>query len=127
MTHRLVARRLLKTVSERVVPSCTPQEPDYRGYANSTGDSSERIESNAFSVSADEVRRCARDEQPRCLNDLLTRRLGAGWADDQGLALARPVAKAAAPELGWSEARIEDEVRAYRRHLETARRRPGGK
>jgi glycerol-3-phosphate dehydrogenase len=66
-----------------------------------------------------------RDEQPGDLADLLMRRLGAGWSSDQGLALARPVAEAAAPELGWSEARIEDELRAYQQHLDIARRRPG--
>ncbi|MCP4980252.1 MAG: hypothetical protein GY935_07120, partial [Gammaproteobacteria bacterium] len=49
----------------------------------------------------------------------------AGWCSDQGLALARPVAEAAAKELGWSKTHIDAEIRAYERHLETARRRPG--
>jgi glycerol-3-phosphate dehydrogenase len=70
------------------------------------------------------VKRCARDEQPGSLADLLMRRLGAGWTSDQGLALARPVAEAAAHDLGWSNARIDAEVQAYERHLKTARRRP---
>ncbi len=65
------------------------------------------------------------DEQPGDLADLLMRRLGAGWSSDQGLALARPVAEASAHDLGWSEARIDAEVLAYRQHLAEVRRRPG--
>jgi glycerol-3-phosphate dehydrogenase len=82
------------------------------------------LESDAFSVNTAMVKRCAREEQPGSLADLLMRRLGAGWTSDQGLALARPVAEAAAPDLGWSKARIDTEVQAYERHLKTARRRP---
>ena len=71
------------------------------------------------------IERCARDEQPRSLADILMRRLGLGWEPDQGLAQARLVAEAAAPHLGWSPERIDAEVAAYEKHLKLARRRPG--
>lgn len=125
MTHRRVARRLARAVSERVAPSGPERELSYRWVDHESEQSAPRIESDAFSVSTEAVRRCARDEQPGCLADLLMRRLGAGWASDQGLALARPVAEAAAPELGWSAARIDAEVHSYEQHLKSARRRPG--
>ena len=124
MTHRRVARRLLRAVSSRVAASGVPQDLNFH-WANTTGgETATRIESDAFGVSKAAVKRCARDEQPGNLRDLLMRRLGAGWSSDQGLALARPVAEAAAAELGWSEARIDAELHAYQRHLNSARRRP---
>ena len=125
MTHRRVANRVLRTVSQRIEPSGSPQQLSHRWVDHETEQEAPRIDSAAFSVSTTAVERCARDEQPGCLADLLMRRLGAGWASDQGLGLARPVAEAAAPSLGWSEARIEAELRAYQQHLRRVRRRPG--
>jgi len=125
MTHRRVAKRLLRAVSGRVTPSGSMQDLNYQGVDHKAEQNAPPIESETFSVSSAAVKRSARDEQPGNLGDLLMRRLGAGWASDQGLALARPVAEAAAAELGWSEADIDDEVRAYQQHLDSARRLPG--
>ena len=125
MTHRRVAKRLLRAVSNRVTPSASSQDPNFHWAFTTDEKNAPRIESDAFSVSSAAVKRCAREEQPGSLADLLMRRLGAGWSSDQGLALARPVAEAVAHDLGWSEARIDNEVQAYERHLKTARRRPG--
>jgi glycerol-3-phosphate dehydrogenase len=125
MTHRRVANRLMSAVSSLVTPSGTPRDLNFHWSNTADEQDTPWIESDAFSVSTAAVERCARDEQPGSLADLLMRRLGAGWCSDQGLALARPVAEAAADELGWSGTRIDAEVRAYERHLKTARRRPG--
>ena len=43
------------------------------------------------------------------------------------LVVGRPVAEAAAHDLGWSKARIDNEVQAYERHLKTTRRRPSAR
>jgi glycerol-3-phosphate dehydrogenase len=125
MTHRRVASRLVNAVSKRLAPSGSPQNLSFQWFDRETEQNAPQFVSEAFSISTAAVKRCVRDEQPGDLADLLMRRLGAGWSSDQGLALARPVAEAAAPELGWSEARIEDELRAYQQHLDIARRRPG--
>ncbi len=125
MTHRRVANRLLTAVSGRLAPSAPSQDLKFRWPDSASEENAPRIESDTFDVSTATVIRCARDEQPRSLADLLMRRLGAGWASDQGLALARPVAEVAASELGWSETRVDAEVRDYERHLKTERRRPG--
>ncbi len=61
---------------------------------------------------------------PINLRDLLMRRLGLGWEPDQRISQARSIAEIAAPHLGWSEARIEDELVAYRTQLEVERRKP---
>jgi glycerol-3-phosphate dehydrogenase len=124
MTHRRVANRLLGAVSNRVTASGSSQDLNFHWSNTPDEQNVPRIGSDAFSVSMAAVKRCARDEQPGSLADLLMRRLGAGWTSDQGLALARPVAEAAAHDLGWSNARIDAEVQAYERHLKTARRRP---
>lgn len=125
MTHRRVARRLLRAVSKRLAPSGAAQDLSFQWVDHEAEQNASPIESETFSVSSAAVKRCARDEQPGNLGDLLMRRLGAGWANDQGLALARPVAEAAAAEMGWSEADIDAEVGAYQQHLDTARRLPG--
>jgi len=124
MTHRRVANQLLRAVSNRVAASGSSRDLNFHRANTTAEQNSPRIESDAFSVSTAAVKRCARDEQPGSLADLLMRRLGAGWSSDQGLALARPVAEAAAHDLGWSKARIDAEVQAYERHLKTARRCP---
>jgi len=125
MTHRRVANRLLAAVSDRLAPSGPPQDLNFHWPDTAAEQSTARIDSEAFSVSTAAVKHCVREEQPGNLGDLLMRRLGAGWSSDQGLALARPVAEVAASELGWSESRVDAEVRAYEQHLKTARRRPG--
>ena len=125
MTHRRVANRLLRVVSSRLAPSGSTQDLTYHAVDIRREQSAPRIESDSFSVSTRAVELCARQEQPGSLADLLMRRLGAGWSSDQGLAVARPIAEAAAHELGWSRARIDAEVQIYEQHLKTARRRPG--
>ena len=87
MTHRRVANRVLRAVSQRIEPSGSPQQLSYRWVDHESEQEAPRIESEAFSVSTTAVERCARDEQPGCLADLLMRRLGAGWTSDQGLGI----------------------------------------
>ncbi|AZV78660.1 FAD-dependent oxidoreductase [Parasedimentitalea marina] len=118
MTHRRVARRLVKEITGRLSPTNTPQRPDYQGAQILSG------QKGATSISADKVERCVHDEMPRSLTDLLMRRLGLGWEPDQGVAQARSIAEVAAPHMGWSDARVDAELHAYQNHLAKARRRP---
>lgn len=125
MTHRRVARKLVKYARKRLSPSLAPQSENCATDADIRDDISGEFSIGGANVSTFEIERCARDEMPGNLSDLLMRRLGLGWEPDQGLALARSVAQAAAPHLGWSEGRVEDELLAYKAHLNTARRKPG--
>ncbi|NRB19979.1 MAG: FAD-dependent oxidoreductase [Rhodobacteraceae bacterium] len=118
MTHRRVARRLVKEITGRLSPTAAPQRPDYQG-AQMISD-----QGDTANIPAVEIERCVRDEMPISLADLLMRRLGLGWEPDQGVCQARSIAEVAAPLLGWSEARIEEELRAYQLHLAKARRKP---
>jgi glycerol-3-phosphate dehydrogenase len=124
-THRRVAKRLVREVSKSLAASGSPQQMKFEQTGAVIPVDDCQITSEAASVSSLAVKRCASDEQPGNLGDLLMRRLGAGWSSDQGLALARPVAELAASELDWSEARIDAEVKAYQQHLSAARRCPG--
>lgn len=125
MTHRRMARRIVAAVTKRLKPSGPAREANFRRVEQDCTATGDAIESETFTIARDAALRSARDEMPECLEDLLQRRLGAGWASDQGLTLARPVAEAVASELGWSTQRIEAEVAGYARRLATARRRPG--
>ena len=125
MTHRRVADRLVRLVSGRLAPSGPPQDLCFPQDDPDMDQNARRIVSEAASVSAAVVEHCARNEQPENLADLLMRRLGLGWSTDQGFELARPIAEAAAPHLGWSKKRIDAEVAAYETLLRTSRRCPG--
>ncbi len=125
MTHRLVAKKLVRMISDRLLPSDTPQAASFQPIVSDQEQFTNRTENETAHISAAEIERCARDEKPGNLGDLLMRRLGMGWTADQGLASAHTVAKMAAPYLGWSEKRVNEEVRIYEKHLNTARRRPG--
>ena len=123
VTHRRVARRLVTEVGKRISPSADRRAAALSETAPSDGAAGQ--EASGLGIDSAEARRCAREEMPRSLADLLLRRLGTGWDADQGLTAARRVAEAVAVDLGWSEQQIDAEVDAYARHLESARRRPG--
>ena len=62
-------------------------------------------------------------EGARHLDDVLTRRTRISIETfDRGVAAARPAAELMAGELGWGEARVEDEVDHYLRRVEAERR-----
>lgn len=124
MTHRRVARELTKEILDRLTPSNSPKKLEYRGTQTMFDQNHEGDVDNITKVFAAEVERCAREEMPASLADLLMRRLGLGWEPDQGIDHARSIAEIAAPHLGWSEARIEDELVAYQAHLKQARHKP---
>lgn len=124
MTHRRVARKIANEFQKRLIPSGERRELQYSRAPtifdhDGTGKTDELAQ--LFST---EVERCARDEMPTSLADLLMRRLGLGWEPDQGAGQARAVAEIAAPHLGWSKSRIEDELVDYHALLNRVRRKP---
>jgi glycerol-3-phosphate dehydrogenase len=58
-----------------------------------------------------------RHEHALRLSDVLKRRTLLGVADDQGWEAAAPAAALMGTELGWSSARVSQEVEAYRREI----------
>jgi glycerol-3-phosphate dehydrogenase len=54
---------------------------------------------------------------PGDLVDLLFRRAGNGWTASMAAPMAEDAARAVAAEMGWDEARIKAEAKAYRAHV----------
>lgn len=122
VTHRGVARQLVKLVTSRVPPSGSTQAPEF--HFNNHSITSNRKQDFGNDVDPITVRHCAREELVRGLDDLMMRRTKLGWNKDQGLEQARVVAEIAAAELGWSQSKIDAEVAAYQLQLQALRRRP---
>lgn len=124
MTHRRVARKITKEIQKRLTPSGDRRELQYSGattiFDSKDADRADEL-GKAFTT---EVLRCVRDEMPANLSDLLMRRLGLGWEPDQGIDQAREIAEIAAPHLGWSNSRVDDELIAYQTQLDNIRRKP---
>jgi glycerol-3-phosphate dehydrogenase len=124
MTHRRVARKITEDIRKRLTPSGSPRDLQYRG-ARTIFDHNDSCDVVGMAkVSNAEIARCASDEMPANLADLLMRRLGVGWEPDQGVGQAREIAEIAAPLMGWSDAQIKDELAAYQAQLDHARRKP---
>jgi len=124
MTHRRVARKIVNEIQKRLTPSGDRRELKYPG-AKTVFDHNDKCEAGQLpgNYSA-EIMRCAKNEMPVSLDDLLMRRLGLGWEPDQGIDQARAIAETAAPHLGWSTSRIQEEVIAYQAQLDHLRRKP---
>ena len=60
-----------------------------------------------------DLRHAAEHEQPVTLEDLMFRRVGAGWTETMAREGARVAADSVADILGWDEARIDKEVNDY--------------
>jgi glycerol-3-phosphate dehydrogenase len=80
---------------------------------------------------AAEAAQAASQEQARSLSDVLLRRTRLGLLDARGLAAdgaegPRRAARAMASELGWDEAQVESEVRAWRADVLAEGLVPGG-
>ena len=125
MTHRRVARRVTNEVKKRLKPSGTRFDLQYQGACTLFDQSDARSADQLVQEHSAEIVRCAQHEMPTSLADLMMRRLGLGWEPDQGTDQARAVAEIAAPHLGWSQSRVDDEIVAYQVQLDRVRRKPG--
>ena len=123
ITHQLVARKFVKLAKKNYPPSLLEKKDqdtidNVQAFPKSS--LSRSIETN---LSKFEIEHIAREEMTYKLSDMLMRRLGLGWRSDQGIELARPVAKTMAPILGWSIEKIEEEIIEYRSLLKDRRRK----
>jgi glycerol-3-phosphate dehydrogenase len=107
MTHRDAGRRLTAAVRRRIAPSGPQTAIDYGA----------RLVPNGESLNRESVSWSAANEQVRTLSDLLRGRLPLGWTDDLGLSSAEEAAALCRETLGWSGARADAEVAAYRRSV----------
>jgi glycerol-3-phosphate dehydrogenase len=89
---------------------------DVAALARSTAGLDRRLSPKYPDVAA-QVVYAVRAERCVRLSDFLRRRTLLGASDDQGWDAARPAAEIMAPELGWSAARIDEEIEMYRRDI----------
>lgn len=109
MVHRHAGRQIAAWIAARSAPTGTPGRLD-PGAKLAPSDDGPAI----GGVSVTSLRHLAAHEHVETLVDLMFRRVNMGWQVDMGLPHAEAVAGAVADILGWDEARIADEVAAYR-------------
>lgn len=106
MTHRDAGRRLTAAVARRLKPSTKAVPIDY----------SARLVPEGDKVSTASVTYAVNQEQAQSLAGILRRRLPVGWEEDLGLNQVDEAARIAAPLLGWSDAKRDDEIAKFRRN-----------
>ncbi len=88
---------------------------------NPDADPAARIIANAPDIRA-QVLHAIEREAARTVGDVLRQRTMLGWSADQGEAAAPVVAELMACRLGWTGARVADELRRYRDEISLGRR-----
>ena len=112
-SHRLAGKMLSDAVKGRLAPSGKPQAIDFNAKPYPDAPDSPTLLNHWDGVRIADLRHAAEHEQPATLEDLLFRRVGAGWTETMAREGARVAADAVADILGWDEARIDKEVNDY--------------
>ena len=118
MTHRSAGPEMVDLVGRTVKPGRAARAPNYAARLFPENQNSPPLLDDFTSIKLSDLKAAAAGEHPASLIDLLFRRVGAGWTATMGYAAAETAARAVAGEMGWDEARVGQEVRAYRTFLE---------
>lgn len=118
MTHRSAGPEIAAMVAGKLKPSRPTQSPSYAARLFPQNQNSPPLLDDYTAIKLSDLQAAARGEHATSLIDLMIRRVGAGWTATMGHAAAEKAARAAAEAMGWDEARIAQEVAAYRAHLE---------
>jgi glycerol-3-phosphate dehydrogenase len=118
MTHRSAGMEMAALVASKIRPSRAPQKIDYGARPFPENQNAPPLLEDYTAIKLSDLKAAARTEHPATLADLMFRRVGAAWTATMGHGAAETAARAVAAEMGWDEARIAHEVRAYRQLLE---------
>jgi glycerol-3-phosphate dehydrogenase len=118
MTHRSAGPEMVDLVARKVKAGRASQAPNYGAQLFPENQNSPPLLDDFTSIKLSDLKASAAGEHPTNLVDLMFRRVGAGWTATMGYGAAETAARAVAGELGWDEARVDQEVRAYRAFLE---------
>jgi glycerol-3-phosphate dehydrogenase len=114
MSHRLAGVALCEAVRRKVKPSGSVQQISYAAAPSAPDcDSSPSLLNHWSGATIAHLRHSAEHEQPVSLEDLLFRRVGAGWTETMAREGARVAAEAVADILDWDQTRIASEVDGY--------------
>ncbi|MDP7341859.1 MAG: FAD-dependent oxidoreductase [Alphaproteobacteria bacterium] len=117
MTHRSAGELLTKRVARRVRPSGTPGRLSYAASKFPDDTNSPAIDDEWPEATFADLRHAAAHEMPADLVDLLFRRSGNGWTASMAAPMAERAAKEVADAMGWDDARVDAEAKAYRAHV----------
>ena len=117
MSYRITAKKVLREVAKRCVPTLEKQHPSYGPSEVSQGLRDGKSSSVSMNVSEELLRRIIVEELPVSLADVLLRRTGLGWEVDQGGSKAAQVANVMAELLGWDQERKEKEIQLFHQHI----------
>jgi glycerol-3-phosphate dehydrogenase len=112
-SHRLAGKQLSEAVKGKIRPSGKPQEISYDAKPYPDAPDSPTLLNHWDGVRIADLRHAAQHEQPATLEDLLFRRVGAGWTETMAREGARVAAESVSDILGWDEKRIDKEVNDY--------------
>ena len=117
MTYRHIAKKILKEVSKRCVPTLAKQHPSSGSSEVTKLLRNSRSASVEMNISDEILKKIIIEEQPVYLADILLRRTGIGWDIDQGKSAVPGVATVMAELCGWDEQRKEKEMQLFHQHI----------
>ena len=113
LSHRLAGQQLCRAIKSKLPPSGEAHEISYAAKIRPPAPDSPALLNHWPEVRIADLRHAATHEQPATLEDLLFRRVGAGWTETMAREGARVAAEAVADILEWDEARTEKEIEDY--------------
>ena len=113
LSHRLAGVQLRNAVKEKLEPSGEPGRISYAATTPLPAPESPALLNHWPEVRIADLRHAAQHEQPVSLEDLLFRRVGAGWTETMAREGARVAADAVADILEWDQTQVEKEVEDY--------------
>lgn len=118
MTHRSAGREAAAALARVLPPTGPARAPCYAARPVPADPDSPPLLNRDDGVRVADVRRAVEEEHAETLADVLFRRTVAGWSPGMGRDAAPAAARLLGEAKGWSEARIAQEVAAYRAHVE---------
>jgi len=117
MLHRHAGKKIAERIAPTLRPSSAPQDLSHSAKLFPENQNSPPLDFDEPETKISDLRWAATHEHPQTLADLLFRRVPIGWSGGMGVEASRRAAAAVADILGWDEARIDYEVRAYRQFI----------
>jgi glycerol-3-phosphate dehydrogenase len=118
MNHRYAGQQIAARVARTLRATLTPRTLSHAARPFPRPEVRQPLSPEYPEVDVSDLIHAARHEHAHELADLMFRRVGLGWKPSMGLEVAERVARAIAPAMGWSDAEVSAQVRAYEAHVQ---------